>query len=219
MKTTLFESILESPGFLAASMAAVPESEGRRRDVVFYSGAKVERFDWWTGEMYDLSFDMDGADLSALRGGAPVLNGHSSASASDVIGVIEGANKRSGKYVAALRFSDRPEVDGIWQDIEDGILNAVSMGVGIKKLILVEDDKKAKRKHYMASEWKPFEVSVVPIGADPGARFLSMDPRLERMRAINDISATGAASNADESDKKARLALAIKQRRFRVLGR
>lgn len=70
----------------------------------------------------------------------------------------------------------------------------------------------------MATDWKPFEISVVPIGADPGAKFLSRDGRLERLRAI-DLSAPGAASDAEDSERKARVALAIKQRRFRVLGR
>lgn len=216
----LLESILEAPSFLAAVMAKPVEAEGRRRDVVFYSGAKVERFDWFTGEFFDLSFAMGGADLTKLTSGAPVLDGHRSYQAADVIGKVEKAEHSSGgQYVAELRFSESPEVDGTWIKIEEGILTAVSMGVKLGKVVLKEDDKKLKRKHYMATDWTPFEISVVPSGADPGARFLSMDPRLERLRALDISAATGAASEAENSDKKARQELAIRARRFRVFGR
>lgn len=200
-------------------MAKPEESEGRRREVLFYSGAKVERYDWYADEMYDLSFDMNGANLSALTSGAPVLDGHRSYMADHVIGTVESATKAGKGYTAVLRFSEAESVSDTWTKIDEGILNAVSMGVKIGKLVLAEDDKKSKRKHYMATDWTPFEISVVPIGADPGARFLSMDPRLERLRATDISAPTGAASTADESEQKARLALEIKQRRYRVLGR
>lgn len=221
MKKELLDSILAAPGFIVCSMdvpTEPPPVEDFVREVVFYSGAKVERFDWWTGENYDLSFDMNGANLSALNANAPVLNGHEQEEAEDVIGVVQSASRDKRGYVATLRFSNREDVAGIRQDIADGILRNVSMGVSIQALKLVSKPEE-KRKHYMATEWKPFEISVVPIGADPGAKFLSRDSRLERLRAIEVSAPTGAASDADESEEKARFALAIKQRRFRVLGR
>jgi len=212
MKTELLDSILAAPGYLAAPMAK-SEAAGRVREVLFYSGAKVERFDWYTGEMYDLSFDLGGADLSGLNAGAPVLNGHSSSQAADVIGVIESAAMTSRGGTAVLRFSDRAEVDGIWQDIEGDILRNVSMGVAISKLDMISK-KGDKRKSYMATEWKPFEISVVPMGADPGAKFLAADPRLERLRTLSVES--GAAS---EAEKQARHEIAVRERRYRVLGK
>lgn len=221
MKKELLESILAAPGFIVCAMdvpTEPPPAEDFVREVVFYSGAKVERFDWWTGENYDLSFDMSGADLSALNADAPVLNGHEQEEAEDVIGVVQAAARDKRGYVATLRFSNREDVAGIRQDIADGILRNVSMGVSIQALKLVSKPEE-KRKHYMATEWKPFEISVVPIGADPGAKFLSRDSRLERLRALEVSAPTGAASDADESEEKARYELAVKQRRFRVLGR
>lgn len=223
MKKQLLESILAAPGYVVCAMEEMPPSDAPSgdfiREAVFYSGAKVERYDWWTGETYDLSFSMTGADLSELTSGrAPVLNGHEQGEAEDVIGVNQAAYKDSRGFVTRMRFSNREEVAGIRQDIADGILCNVSMGVAIKALELVSKLEE-KRKHYMATAWKPFEISVVPIGADPGAKFLSKDARLERLRSLDISAPTGAASEADDSEQKARLALQIKQRRFRVLGR
>ena len=163
----------------------------------------MERFDWWTGETYDLSFSMNGADLSTLNSGtAPVLNGHECEEAENVIGVNEKAYKDARGFVTRMRFSNRDDVMGIRQDIADGILRNVSMGVSIQALDLVSKPEE-KRKHYMATKWTPFEVSVVPIGADPGAKFLSKDSRLERLRSIDLSAPTGAASEADNSTARA----------------
>lgn len=140
MKKELLESILAAPAFVVCSMEVPPAEtpvEDFIREVVFYSGAKVERYDWWTGENYDLSFDMNGADLSALNADAPVLNGHEQEEAEDVIGVVQSASKDKRGYVATLRFSNREDVAGIRQDIADGILRNVSMGVSIQALKLV----------------------------------------------------------------------------------
>ncbi|MFO0453600.1 MAG: hypothetical protein ACK52I_33925, partial [Pseudomonadota bacterium] len=59
----------------------------RKRDVLFYSGAKVERVDMWSGDMYDLSFAMDGGDVTQLAG-KPVLNGHQQEEVEYVLGVV-----------------------------------------------------------------------------------------------------------------------------------
>jgi hypothetical protein len=72
MKT--IEQLLQCPTAVLAPMD-VDESAPRLRRVLFYSGAKVDRFNWFTGEEYDLSFDLGGADLSSVIG-APVLDGH-----------------------------------------------------------------------------------------------------------------------------------------------
>jgi hypothetical protein len=236
MTKELLQAIIDAPQCLTAQMDAAEGGE-RRRDVLFYSGAKVPRMDWWTGEEYDLSFAMDGADLKKLKDG-PVLNGHADFQVQDVLGVVENPRRSERGYEASLRFSDRDEVAGVWKDIEDGILRSVSMGVNIKKIELKEDDKKNKRKHYMATEWEPFEISVVPRGADPGAKFLAADPRLLELRGghipadidmaklAEDVVAhfrklSGSAvspTGTDSSEDQAREALALRQRRYRVLG-
>jgi hypothetical protein len=178
----------------------------RKRDVLFYSGAKVERVDFWTGDVYDLSFAMDGGDLTQLAG-KPVLDGHQQHEVDYVLGVVESPRRTRRGYEATLRFSDREDVAPVWQDIEDGILTSVSMGVQIVEMTQAPDST-VNRPHLLASRWKPFEISIVPIGADPGAKFLSAS-----LSAAKRIS---AAPSAEENH--ARHELALRERRWRVLG-
>jgi hypothetical protein len=179
----------------------------RKRDVLFYSGAKVERVDMWSGDAYDLSFSMDGGDLTQLAG-KPVLDGHQQEEVEYVLGVVENPRRTRRGYEATLRFSDREDVAPVWQDIEDGILTSVSMGVQIVEMTQAPDST-VKRPHLLASKWRPFEISIVPIGADPGAKFLSAS--LSAAKRIS--SAFSAAEN------HARHELALRERRWRVLGR
>ncbi|MFN8941518.1 MAG: hypothetical protein ACK5ZJ_17440 [Acidobacteriota bacterium] len=179
----------------------------RKRDVLFYSGAKVERVDMWSGDMYDLSFAMDGGDVTQLAG-KPVLNGHQQEEVEYVLGVVENPRRTRRGYEATLRFSDREDVAPVWQDIEDGILTSVSMGVQIVEMTQAPDST-VKRPHLLASKWRPFEISIVPIGADPGAKFLSAS-----LSAAKRISTAPSAA-----ENHARHELALRERRWRVFGR
>jgi hypothetical protein len=179
----------------------------RKRDVLFYSGAKVERVDMWSGDVYDLSFGMDGGDLTQLAG-KPVLNGHQQEEVEYVLGVVESPRRTRRGYEATLRFSDREDVAPVWRDIEDGILTSVSMGVQIVEMAQAPDST-VKRPHLLAARWRPFEISIVPIGADPGAKFLSAG--LSAAKRIS--SAPSAAEN------HARHELALRERRWRVLSK
>jgi len=180
-----------------------PKPEGpRRREVLFYSGATVERFDMCTGELRRLRCDMVSVDLSDLSAGAPVLYGHRASETEYVIGIVESARRADDGYRAVLRFSNRKDVNGLWQDIQDGILRNVSMGVQIGELVL-ESRPGAEVKRYLARKWKPYEISVVPIGADPNAKILS--------------TSLTAAPSADQ--QRAEYELALRMRRWRVLGK
>ncbi len=154
-----------------------PESanaESRTVDFQFYSGATVRRYSWERGE-YTLAFSMDPEHvrLGGLNSGrAPVLETHSSNSTQDVLGVIESGRIENGKGMARVRFAKGvPAADQLWAKIEQKIIRNVSMGVQIHKMkdLSKEDDK---IKSYMAVDWEPLEISVVPIGADPEAQIV-----------------------------------------------
>ena len=179
----------------------------RKRDVLFYSGAKVERVDMVSRDVYYLSFSMDGADLREITG-RPVLNNHRQERLEDVLGRIENPRRTRRGYEATLKFSDREDVASIWQDIEDGILGSVSMGVQIVEMSQAPDST-SRMPHLLATQWRPIEISLVPIGADPGAKFLSAS-----LSAAKRISAAFSAA-----EYHARHELALRERGWRVLGK
>ena len=165
------------PELLTATLLAPEtqtEPEARVRDVLFYSGAPIERYNWFKDEEYLLSFSTDPKDIrfDRLNGGAPVFKDHMPM-VDSTIGRTSNARLVNGKAYATLTFSDREDLDGFWQDVQAGILNAVSMGVSIDELEDITPRSKGATKHYMARGWEPFEISVVPLGADPKARFLA----------------------------------------------
>lgn len=189
------------------------------REIMFYAGTPVLRTDG--RKMFHLSFSMEpgAVDLSLLNSGrAPFVVDHVE-DIDHTLGVIERAEiKGTGR--AFVRFSDRQEMAGLIGDIKSGVLANVSMGARITGELVKAEPVETGVPHLRATKWQPFHVSLVSRGADPSAQFLS-DCQMEvPAELFTDLSApTGAASNADESEQKARLALAIKQRCFRVLGR
>jgi hypothetical protein len=189
------------------------------REIMFYAGTPVLRTDG--RKMFHLSFSMepDAVDLSLLNSGrAPFVVDHVE-DIDHTLGVIERAEiKGTGR--AFVRFSDRQEMAGLIGDIKSGVLANVSMGARITGELVKAEPVETGIPHLRAIKWQPFHVSLVSRGADPSAQFLS-DCQIEvPAELFTDLSApTGAASEADQSEQKARLALQIKQRRFRVLGR
>ncbi len=155
--------------------AVVPESideKARTVEVVFSTGAPVERYDWWTGERYveKLSMDPKAIRLDRLNSGAPVLNTHSSYDLSDVIGVVEDGTARveDGQAIAKLRFSEHDDVARFWGDVRGRVIRNVSVGYVTHKV--EEDRSEGKLPVRTATDWEPYEISMVPMGADPGAQ-------------------------------------------------
>jgi hypothetical protein len=158
---------------LDAQLAAQASDNGdRRAEMIWYSGATILRFSYANG-VHNLTLSMDPGHvrLDYLKSGrAPFLNAHSDWSIQDVIGVIEDARLEGGKGRGTVRFSQRDDVTPIWQDVQDGILRNVSVGAKIHRLKETTKEGDAMRS-FVAIDWEPQEVSIVPIGADPNACF------------------------------------------------
>lgn len=160
--------------FLAAAITpATLDADKRTVDCVWFTGIDVPRYDWYKGEPYILRFDLDGADMTLLNSGAPVFDNHDSyGGASAQKGVVEKAWREKSEFKATLRFSRRGEVDGLWQDISDGIVQKFSMGVNLleKKDTPAQKDK---MRVVTVTKWQPFEISTAPLPADQNTRTLA----------------------------------------------
>jgi hypothetical protein len=155
---------------LQAELTAVKGGDGYTAKLKWYTGATVTRRSWDGTYLLTLSMKPAHVRMDRLKSGkSPLLNSHSDWSLKDVIGIVESADLKGD---ASIRFSRRADVDPIRQDVQDGIIRNASVGAAIYKLKDVtekDEDGNEKQKAYLAIDWEPMEVSLVPIGADPNA--------------------------------------------------
>lgn len=159
----------------AVAVAFAPSSaddDKRTIDAVWYTGAKVPRFDWRTGEEYDLILSMKGCRLDRLNNGGPVLDSHMAYGVESQMGVVRRAwaEKTTGK--ATLQFSKRDSVTPLWNDVRAGIVQNLSPGMWIYKKVDTTP-KNQERKEFTAVDWEPFEISLVPVPGDAMTTFMS----------------------------------------------
>ncbi len=163
---------IENFSMLGSIQLAQGNDTDRVFEITWYTGSRIARYGL-SGKYY-IEFDMSpgAADLSRLESGrAPFLSDHY-ASTWSVIGVIQKAWIENGVGKAAVRLSKREEVNAIFEDMKDGILRNVSMGVNILKAEIIERDEE-DNPVYLVTKWQPCEVSLVAVGADPNAAAMS----------------------------------------------
>ena len=173
------DTMIELPA-LRRSAELAPNSadtDSRTVEVVWSAGARVRRSTLF-GEPYDeeLSLDPTHVRLDRLNAGAPFLKVHEIDTLDAVIGsVVPGsARVENGRGIAQVRISERADVEPIWRDIQAGHIRAVSIGYQVHRFEVSKPV--AARELWRAVDWTPFEVSAVPVGADPAAGFRAQSP-------------------------------------------
>jgi hypothetical protein len=155
----------------AAPLTSFDEAT-RTAQVVWTTGAGVLRYDWYNDRKYLEVLSLDPAHVRMGRlqsGAAPVLDTHGQWTVRDVVGVVENASLAGAEGTAAIRFSKRADVEPIVQDVRDGIVRNTSVGYAVYKYERVAPAVPGDPWTYRAIDWEPFELSMVPIGADPDA--------------------------------------------------
>lgn len=157
-----------------ADVGAINE-DARTVSLIWSTGAEVLRYDWETGGKFweRLSLEPRHAKMGRLNGGAPLLNSHSAYTLAHQIGVVERASLENGKGTADVRFSKRADVEPFYQDVKDKIIRNVSVGYRVNRFRELDETKDGIAVR-LAIDWEPFEVSLVPMGADAGAKVRSL---------------------------------------------
>lgn len=203
MKTNL-RQVAEKDDFpvLCTRAAIIPSSidvAARTVRVQYTTGARVERYEWTDYDSYrkfmeELSTEKGHVRLDRFKAGAvPVLDSHRNWGLDSVIGKVIDADETH----ATIRFSGRKELEGIWQDIVDGVISNISVGYRVYKYedITKEDDKV---RILRAIDWEPLEVSFVAIPADPNAGVRSHTQTTNRCVIVD----AREQSNQDEETMK-----------------
>jgi phage major head subunit gpT-like protein len=182
---------------LTRGKPATFDEAARTVELVWTTGGVVGRYGMFPDNsgrghwLEELSLDAGHVDLARLRGGAPFLNSHNAWDLGDVIGVVETAAIQGGVGTATVRLSARPEVEGVFRDLADGILRNVSVGYDVQSYERLAGASN-QVPTFRATAWTPVELSLVPIPADAGAQ----------VRAAGELGATQAETSAavEESD-------------------
>lgn len=157
-------------------LPATLDEDDRSIEVVWSTGARVRRQPLF-GEVFDeeLSMDPGSVRLDRLNAGGPLLKVHDTRTLDAVIGSVVPGTARidQGRGIARVRFSQRADVEPIWADIRAGHLRAVSIGYQVHRF---EVSRPANAPElWRAVDWTPFEISAVPVGADPAAGFRAVE--------------------------------------------
>ena len=141
----------------------------RTIDVTWSTGARVRRNHPEYGFYYEeISLDPNHIRLDRLKNGAPVLNNHNDEKLFDQIGIVTRASVDDGVGTATLKFSEREDVEPIWKDVKAGIFRNISVGYKPYKAVEVEQENDCPVLRSIDTEF--FEISLVPINAEPGAQ-------------------------------------------------
>ncbi|MCA3451681.1 MAG: peptidase U37 [Rhodobacter sp.] len=202
------DTMIELPAMRRTAELApnTADATARTVEVVWSAGARVRRASFF-GEPYDEELSLDPAHvrLERLNAGAPFLKVHELGALDAVIGsVVPGsARLENGRGIALVRISERNDVEPIWRDIQAGHIRAVSIGYQVHRFEVSKPD--GGRELWRAVDWTPFEVSAVPVGADPAAGFRAQqslhDCVLHRRDASN--SRQGASPMTDPTPSPA----------------
>ena len=141
--------------YTRTEVTSFSEVEDRTFEFPFSSEYPVARY--FGNEV--LSHEGDSADLARLNDGAPLLFNHDP---NKVVGVVERAwvdGKKKRGYVN-VRFSRNSFAKEVMADVKDGVLRGVSFGYAINQM-------EERGENFVATQWSPYEVSVVSIPADP----------------------------------------------------
>lgn len=177
------------------------DRERRTARVTWSTGADVLRNHHAIGTFIErLSMDPAHVRLARLNSGAPLLNAHQSDTLHHVLGVVvEGSAHTDGRVgTASVRFSQRADVAPVFADVCDRVIRGVS--VGYKVHGYRELEPAGGQRVLVAEDWEPYELSLVPLAADPGASVrerLADADRRRRLRLAEAMAAPGLRPRTD----------------------
>jgi HK97 family phage major capsid protein len=164
------------------------DEEARTVELSFSSEEPYQR--WWGTEVLD--HKASSIRLGRLNAGGALLMDHNTR---DQVGVVERAWIKGRKAYAVVRFGRSARAEEVFQDVKDGIRKLVSVGYRIHELVL--EKAKEGQETYRATDWEPYEISLVAVPADPSVGVgrdgepAGFDPRtLLQPEEEDDMSAT-----------------------------
>ena len=178
----------------------------RRIEIVWTTGATVQRYRWegWDTVDYDEELEVTpgAVRLERLNAGGPFLNAHNSWRLESVIGSVVPGSVRleGGRGYCSIQLTAAEDAAGVVERILDGSVRFVSVGYRVHRYEITK--KTGEREHWRAVDWEPFEISAVPIPADPGAQVRAEQSAASLAPCVlirQDVPAAAAATSKGET--------------------
>ena len=193
-------SVRTLPMQLRRGELSAVNAEARTMDVVWTTGASVDRIQWvgWdTAVPYveELRVSDASVNLERMNAGAPVLDSHSTWSTRSQVAVVERAWIEKGNGFATIRFPSAgvdEASDRLFALASEKIVRNISVGYSIDQVRVVKPEKRDEKERRIIERWTPHEISFVTIPADPGAQVRSQEVRTFPLS----IAVVGAAEAA-----------------------
>lgn len=145
-------------------------------EVVWTTGSRVRRYDWWTEKAYEeeLAVTPEAVDMTRFDAGTvQVIDNHRMhGGVQSIIGIALSGTIANGEGRAVLRLSTRPEMAGIVADIKAGVIRSISFGYNVTTFEItraIDRTDGVNMDLYRAVRWQPFEISFVTVPADADA--------------------------------------------------
>lgn len=136
------------------------DREKRTVELAFSSEEPYMR--WFGLEILD--HDAKSVDLGRLRNGGAVLVDHDTRDHVGVVENVEIGSDRKGR--AVVRFGRGERASEIFNDVDDGIRQLVSVGYSIEKYEVETKGGEGEADVYRMTQWTPHEISIVSVPAD-----------------------------------------------------
>jgi len=178
--------------------AAIIDEKSRRVRLSFSSEIPYLRSSWFDDPWIEVLGHDDGEIVMDRigSGNAPFLWGHDQSGRENNIGVVEKAWTEKGRGMAEVRLSARPDLDGLMQDLVDGIVRNVSVGYQIHERTLIKKNDTGPSE-YRVTRWTPIEISLVSVPADETVG-VGRSAEAVRSFTVTDIPQTEERNMSDE---------------------
>jgi len=175
-------------------------------EVVWTTGSRVRRYDWWTEKPYEeeLAVTPEAVDMTRFDAGTvQVIDNHRMhGGVQSIIGIALSGTIANGEGRATLRLSTRQEMAGIVADIKAGIIRSISFGYNVTTFEItraIDRTDGVNMDLYRAVRWQPFEISFVTVPADADASTRSAPADGMPCEFITRAPAHSAPSNQEDT--------------------
>lgn len=175
-------------------------------EVVAATEIEVNRFGWDGRYIEILEVSTDAIRAKRLDAGAvPFIDSHRTwEGVKNTFGRVLSWRIENKQLIFKIKLSEREDIKGIISDIKSGIINNISVGYSVYRMVLTEIRDEVEV--YRVTDWEPMEVSavMVPADHDSGVRSANAGNEIKNeVQIINNLNSKRQMAKENEETQAA----------------